>query len=80
MFINLNLIFSLMFHTTSHVFSFYVDQKDIQEVQNDFCKFMMQEVLYEKGYFYDNTSEYVTGPKFEALHAVTEKHFRSFFF
>jgi hypothetical protein len=47
MFINLNLIWSLLFHATLYVFAFHtaIDQKDIQEVQNDFCKFLMQEVL-----------------------------------
>jgi hypothetical protein len=37
-----------------------IDQKDIQEVQNDFCKSLMWEVLSEKGYFYDYTSEYMS--------------------
>jgi hypothetical protein len=49
-----------------------VDQKDIQIIQNDFCKFLMREVLYEGGCFYDNTSDYATNPKFEALRASTE--------
>jgi hypothetical protein len=54
-----------------------IDQKDIQEVQNDFCKSLMWEVLSEKGYFYDYTSEYVTNPKFEALCVGTKQPFNS---
>jgi hypothetical protein len=52
-----------------YVFAFHtaIDQKDIQEVQNDFCKFLMQEVLCESSYFYYYNLEYRTDPKFEAL-------------
>jgi hypothetical protein len=57
-----------------YVFAFHtaIDQKDIQEVQNDFCKFLMREVLCESGYFYYYNSEYGTYPKFEALRAAAK--------
>jgi hypothetical protein len=55
-----------------------IDQKDIQQLQDDFCKFVLREVLSEEGSFYYYDSEYATDPKFEALRAGTEHPFDSF--
>jgi hypothetical protein len=44
-----------------------ITQSDVQLVQEDFCKFMVQEVLNPKGLFYDHVSEYATHPTFESL-------------
>jgi len=54
-----------------------IDQKDIQKVQNDFYKFLMREVLCNRGY-YDYTSEYATDPMFEALPTAADQPFNSF--
>jgi hypothetical protein len=48
-----------------------ITQADIQEVQNDFCKFLIREVVKPGGLFFDPDSEYATDPKFESLHATT---------
>ena len=44
-----------------------INQMDIQEVQDDFCNFLMREVLKPGGLFFDPDSEYATDPKFESL-------------
>jgi hypothetical protein len=78
MFINLNLVYFWFFRTTSYVFSSAaVDQKDIQETQNDFCKFFMWEALYKNGCFFDKSLEYVKDPKYKALRASTQMSFTS---
>jgi hypothetical protein len=56
-----------------------IDQNDIQEVQDDFCKFLMQEVLKPGGLFFDRDSKYATHLKIESLCAACENPFLSFF-
>jgi len=55
-----------------------IEQKDIQEVQDDFCNFLMREVLKPGGLFFDPDSEYATDPKFESLHVACLHPFLSF--
>ena len=44
-----------------------IAQADVQAVQEDFCKFLMQEVLKTWFFFFDPDSDYATNPKYDAL-------------
>jgi hypothetical protein len=56
-----------------------ITQSDVQLVQEDFCKFMVREVLNLKGLFYDHGSEYTTHPNLESLRLKCMYPFFSFF-
>jgi hypothetical protein len=81
MFINMNLanLFPLFVQHEVTRLNEVITQSDVQLVQEDFCKFMVREVLNPKGLFYDHDSEYATHPKFESLRLKCLCPFFSFF-
>lgn len=47
-----------------------IAQADVQAVQEDFCKFLMLEVVKPGGAFFDPDLEYATDPKYDTLRSA----------